>query len=1316
MPDEIAHEVEQGVRQVAEHVGTRLGPKLKEFLESTKDRAVKMAEDTAKTEEENTKAIQDLMHDGEQSASQDAERAAQGLGRDGEDGPGLGGGGRGGGKDADGVGNCPYGRDPVDLVSGQMIMWATDLRLPGLLPLVLRRAYASDYVGGRLFGAGWSSTLDQRLEIDGEGAHYAGDDGQILHYPAPQPGIKVLPADGARWPLSYDREADTYALEAPESGWTRYFGPGPAGPALRPITALADRNGHRITYAYDRDGLPIAIGHSGGYRVGVDTTYTSGGHRIEALRLLDGTRNGDGTKVMSYLYDELGRLSAEVDSSGMPYVYEHDDQDRVTGWTDRIGFTYAYRYGPDGRVVSAIGQDGYLSGSFEYDVQNRVTRAVDSEGHVTETHYDEHNRLYKTVDPLGHMTVTERDRHGRLLAVTDPLGRTTRFTLDEHGDPVRVDRPDGTHSETVYDERWRLPSVVASSGGAVWRHAYDERGNLIATTDPAGNVATSVLDERGHLVEVVDAGGRRWRYESDGAGRPLAVTDPAGLTTRYTMDAFGRVATVTDPRGGVTRVGWTVEGKLAWQEGVDGSRNEFAYDAAGNLVQSRDAAGGRAVFEVGPMGVLAARTDHDGARYEFAYTTELRLATVTNPAGLTWDYAYDAAGRLVRESDFAGRSVVYAHDATGATVARTGQAGPTVEIVRDVMGRPVAQRVEGESAVEFEYDPAGRLRRASDGTVELTYTRDAMGRPITETVDGQTLHHAYDALGRRVRRVTPSGVESVWQFTQSGREASLAGSSGGLNFAYDRFGLETTRFLGPGAALTQTFDELGRLKAQGIWAFDAQPGADPAEPETQYRPLQQRGYRYRADGVVEAVDDQLRGNRTYQLSAAGRVTAVDAATWTERYAYDQLGNLTAGQPGQDSDTAGDRVNDGVLLRRAGRTSYEYDEQGRLVRSVRRTLSGRRLEWTYAWNGFGRLVAATTPDAQRWEYRYDPLGRRIGKRRVGEDGAVAAETLFSWEGTRLAEQRQLGADQRTVTATAWDYRRGNGHPLAQTSRSWLLDAPDEVVDSRFHAIVTDLVGTPTELVTPDGRIAWHQTTSLWGEQRAVTAQDGVDCPLRFPGQYQDDETGLHYNVHRFYDPAAARYLSPDPLGLPPSPNNYGYVGNPLILCDPLGLAGHRNPAGSPGGSGGRFSRDPDNPPTGHNRSTEYPKDYWDSTHEHMVKNFTVEARDPAQAKDAAGWPVDSSGERIPRENLTWMDGEGNELDLAAGGGLTYDHEPPVVQHWIDEGHNQSYAQREAWYNKTDGMTPMTRAENGRKGALEEGRYAHASPGEGYGCKS
>ncbi|MEU7474101.1 RHS repeat-associated core domain-containing protein [Streptomyces sp. NPDC044984] len=62
------------------------------------------------------------------------------------------------------------------------------------------------------------------------------------------------------------------------------------------------------------------------------------------------------------------------------------------------------------------------------------------------------------------------------------------------------------------------------------------------------------------------------------------------------------------------------------------------------------------------------------------------------------------------------------------------------------------------------------------------------------------------------------------------------------------------------------------------------------------------------------------------------------------------------------------------------------------------------------------------------------------------------------------------------------------------------------------------------------------------------------PLRYPGQYFDPETGLHYNVHRYYDPQTGRYISPDPLGLAPAPNHYTYVPHPFTTADPLGLTG------------------------------------------------------------------------------------------------------------------------------------------------------------------
>jgi RHS repeat-associated protein len=245
---------------------------------------------------------------------------------------------------------------------------------------------------------------------------------------------------------------------------------------------------------------------------------------------------------------------------------------------------------------------------------------------------------------------------------------------------------------------------------------------------------------------------------------------------------------------------------------------------------------------------------------------------------------------------------------------------------------------------------------------------------------------------------------------------------------------------------------------------------------------------------------------------------------------------------------GPRDRSGTLTTSAGSVRYRHDEQGRVVRRQRPQDSGEPATWCYQWDADDRLRAVTAPDGSIWRYRYDPLGRRIAKQGFGPSGHLAEETAFAWDGAVLAEET-TGEPGRRRRMT-WDYRPGTFTPLAQRESPSPDDAPQDDTGERFCAIITDQVGMPAELVAADGTVAGRQQHTLWGG--TLWHPSGAATPLRFPGQYHDPETGLHYNQQRYYDPVTGSYLTPDPLGLAPAPNPHAYVPNPHLQADPLGL--------------------------------------------------------------------------------------------------------------------------------------------------------------------
>jgi RHS repeat-associated protein len=110
---------------------------------------------------------------------------------------------------------------------------------------------------------------------------------------------------------------------------------------------------------------------------------------------------------------------------------------------------------------------------------------------------------------------------------------------------------------------------------------------------------------------------------------------------------------------------------------------------------------------------------------------------------------------------------------------------------------------------------------------------------------------------------------------------------------------------------------------------------------------------------------------------------------------------------------------------------------------------------------------------------------------------------------------------------------------------------QVAQPKVYYYITDHLGTPQKVVDGNGGIVWSGDYRPFGEVSSGVSK--IQNAFRFPGQYHDQETGLHYNYHRYYQPRMGRYLTPDPMGQDGGINLYSYVeNNPINGTDPLGM--------------------------------------------------------------------------------------------------------------------------------------------------------------------
>jgi RHS repeat-associated protein len=210
------------------------------------------------------------------------------------------------------------------------------------------------------------------------------------------------------------------------------------------------------------------------------------------------------------------------------------------------------------------------------------------------------------------------------------------------------------------------------------------------------------------------------------------------------------------------------------------------------------------------------------------------------------------------------------------------------------------------------------------------------------------------------------------------------------------------------------------------------------------------------------------------------------------------------------------------------------------------------------------------------YRYNHRGQRIRKDVGGshsaylyENGKLSAK--LDAQG-KLTRQYLYLADQPIAlldSAASQQLRTTNNSALGQLINDF--NAVYAALIGRgasIHYLHNNHLGA-TEIVTDDAaQPVWHadylpfgkvllttDTNQTSATQTSISKRNAANFKLnlRLPGQYEDDETGLYYNDHRYYDPERGQYLTPDPLGLRGGINSYAYVsGNPMKYVDPSGL--------------------------------------------------------------------------------------------------------------------------------------------------------------------
>ncbi|WP_444943654.1 RHS repeat-associated core domain-containing protein [Microbulbifer sp. ZKSA006] len=1058
--------------------------------------------------------------------------------------------------------SCHSG-DPINLKTGEEFLSLVDAVLDGPLPLTLTRSYRSSNSEDFGLGHGWAHTLNERLVPGNKTVKFYDAEGRVISLPAPGNSGR---SHNVVEKLSLTQVSDEHWVISPYgalNGVQKHFKAIGESGTLK-LSEIRDGYGNYYLFHYIGKRL-ICIESSLGEALHISPPE---GQRnsLRMGELKKETRDGHIKILAQYEYSDEGDLIKATDADGYSEHYEYQ-QHVISKRTLKTGYRFYFewdREGPSARCIRQWGDpiDGQATYNyaFAWDEDGHGVTVTDTRGGEERFRFNERALPIYHRDPEGAEMLYSYNELGQVTKVQLPSDdgslREEIYQYDDQGRLVQKTDAAGNSHRIEYNSEG-LPGKVTDPSGNTWQREYNKNGQIVATTDALGNSTRYSYNPVGLIGSVTDPLGNATRYLWNPEGRLAAIQDPMGRSQHYRYDMARRLQEVQHAPGQVTRYEYDSQDRIHAVITPDGARTQYSYNAQGLLAEITDSEGRTTCYAYDGLSQVKVRTNPDGSRLEYHYDGERNLVGLTNENGERYQLKYDLNERLIEEVGFDGRVTRYAYNRAGHLIASravtdpdTGKGIDTI-FERDPFGR-MLEEVTPDGITNFRYNRSGQLIEAENSQRKLRWEYDANGRVTADWQGKEKLTHQYDATGNRIATTLPDGEVLNFAFNPAGQFQSLHRRPAGTDIdqlithiSHDELGRESQRQHGNGLESQRDYDPQGRLQKLRLNKASG-PVSDPTQSTNSItNSILERGYQYNKAGQISKIEDSLRGTRSYHYDALDRLTQVDGPN-PEYFVHDPAHNILAAANSKDE--AKQQANatqvKGNRLAFRGDTHYRYDIHGNRIAELRG--KGQKLQTRYHYNCRQQLVRVEKLKLeegveqlqQEIHYQYDPLGRRIGKSSNSE------YTNFLWDGDVLLRENKADIHtQQDLNTRTYYFEPGTFKPVA-------LKEGKQEKEQVYHYHL-DHLGTPDTLTNQEGEVVWSVAYKSYGNI-ALAHKNQIEQPIRFQGQYFDQETGLHYNRFRYYDPQVGEFTQQDPIGLLGGSNSYQYVPNPVEWVDPSGL--------------------------------------------------------------------------------------------------------------------------------------------------------------------